>query len=125
MDETVKFTKDHEWIKVKDNTATVGITDFAQKELGEIVFVELPQVGRILKKGDPFCVVESTKAASDVYAPVSGKVVEVNSALEASPTLLNSNPFDHGWLARLEELSLAELGELMSEEEYKVLIEGC
>ena len=106
---TIRFTEDHEWIRVDGNTATIGITDFAQKTLGDIVFVELPEVGAALRQFGTFGVVESVKAVSDLYAPVSGEVIEVNEALRDGPELLNSDPFGEGWIARV---ALADLGEL-------------
>ena len=116
-----KYTKDHEWLNDTGSNSTfiVGITDFAQSELGEIVFVELPQVGKTLKQGDTMCVVESTKAASDVYAPISGKVVEVNAALSSNPTLINSNAHDQGWIAKIEATNSSELTTLMSAGDYE------
>lgn len=118
----LKYTKDHEWVRVEGNIATIGITEFAQDELGEIVFVELPASGKELSLGDTMCVVESTKAASDVYAPLSGKVVEGNSALESSPDLVNSSPYTDGWIAKIEGFSESDLSGLMSPEEYTALV---
>src|SRR5688572_15191284 len=103
----LKYTKDHEWAKIEGNTVTVGITDHAQGALGDIVFVELPAIGRTLKKGDTFGVVESIKAVSDLYAPVSGKVVAANSALVDDPAAINRSPQDEAWLVRIE---LADAG---------------
>ena len=118
----LKYTKDHEWVRVEGSVATIGITEFAQDELGEIVFVELPTAGKELSLGDTMCVVESTKAASDVYAPLSGKVVEGNSALESSPDLVNSSPYADGWIAKIEGFSESDLSGLMSPEEYTALV---
>ncbi|RMG40753.1 MAG: glycine cleavage system protein GcvH [Candidatus Dadabacteria bacterium] len=118
-----KYTKEHEWAREENGVLTCGITSFAQDELGEIVFVELPEIGKELKQGDSACVVESTKAASDVYAPVSGTVKEVNSALEETPTLINSDSFGDGWIFKLENYSSDELSSLMSAEEYSKYIE--
>ncbi len=118
----LKYTKEHEWIKVDGNNCRMGITEFAQDELGELVYVELPKVGAVVAKGASFCVVESTKAASDVYAPVSGMVVEVNSALNDSPSLVNSHPYDGGWLVKLELSNSEELSVLLSADEYKAHI---
>ena len=103
------YTQDHEWIDVDGQTGTVGITDYAQGQLGDITFVELPEAGATLKKGDAPCVVDSVKAASDVYAPVSGTVAEANAALEGEPELVNTQPESGGWLFRV---TLADAGEL-------------
>ncbi len=121
--EDLKYTKEHEWVKVDGDTVTIGITHFAQEELGEIVFVELPSVGDSFKQSDSFCVVESTKAASDVYAPVSGEVAEVNSALSDAPDQINNSPYSDGWMVKFSGVDAAELGDLMSVEEYKALVE--
>ena len=116
-----KYTKDHEWVRVEGDTVVVGITDFAQSELGEIVFIELPEIGRSAAQGETLCVVESTKAASDVYAPVGGTVKEVNEALADDPALINNSPQDDGWMVRLSGVSEAELSALMDNEEYEEL----
>jgi glycine cleavage system H protein len=113
------FTDEHEWIDVEGDTATVGITDYAQEQLGDIVFVELPQVGAMLDKGGDAAVVESVKAASDVYAPVSGEVTEANAALEEDPALVNSSPEEEGWFFRLTISDDGELEGLMTEAAYK------
>lgn len=118
----LKYTKDHEWVLVKGDVAVVGITEFAQSELGEIVFADLPSVGKTVTKGQSFCVLESTKAASDVYAPISGTVKEVNTALSDDPTKVNSAPYADGWLAKLEKFSAAELSSLMTADQYKAHI---
>ena len=120
--EQLRYTKDHEWIDTDGKIGRVGITDFAQDELGEIVFVELPEVGTQLTKGDTLCVVESTKAASDVYAPVSGTVKEVNAALLDAPDEINSSPYEKGWIAVLENIEEDELGELLDSSDYEELI---
>lgn len=118
----LKYTKDHEWVRVDGSTATVGITEFAQNELGELVFVDLPAVGKKLKAHDTMCVVESTKAASDVYSPISGTVTEVNSSLSSSPNSVNNDPYGTGWLAKLKDFSASELTSLMSSEDYAKLV---
>ena len=120
----LKYTKDHEWIRVEGGAAVVGITEFAQNELGELVFVDLPAVGKVLTQHGTLCVVESTKAASDVYAPISGTVKEVNNALQGNPTLVNSAPYTDGWMVRLEKTKADEIKGLMSASEYKKLLEG-
>ncbi len=114
----LKYSKEHEWVKAEGNKAQVGITDHAQDALGEIVYVELPQIGAELALGDAVGVVESVKAASDVYTPISGKVVEINGILEESPEKINEDPYD-SWIAVLEIKDISELDGLMDEEEYK------
>ncbi|MCR4404437.1 MAG: glycine cleavage system protein GcvH [Candidatus Acetothermia bacterium] len=118
-----RYTKDHEWAKAEGSRARVGITDHAQSELGDIVYVELPAVGREVKQGEGFATVESVKAVSDVYAPVSGKVVEVNERLSDEPELINKSPHDQGWLALIEMADPKELERLMTAEEYERFLE--
>ena len=118
------FTQDHEWIDVDGDTGTVGITDYAQGQLGDITFVDLPAAETTLKKGDAPCVVDSVKAASDVYAPVSGTVIEANDALEGEPELVNTDPEQGGWLFRLTLSDPAELDALMDEATYKDYVAG-
>jgi glycine cleavage system H protein len=119
---TTYFTQDHEWIRVDGGVATVGITDYAQEQLGDLVFVELPEVGRAVKKGDAAVVVESVKAASDVYAPVDGEITEVNSTLTSEPALVNSAATGDGWLWRMKLADESQLAGLMDEAGYKALI---
>ena len=114
-----RYTKEHEWVKVQNGIATIGITEFAQQELGDIVFVELPANGRKVKQGETFCVVESTKAASDVYSPISGSVKEVNKELSAHPEKLNKDSYNTGWMVKLDGISESELKTLMTAEQYK------
>jgi len=116
------FTDEHEWIDVEGDSATVGITDYAQEQLGDIVFVEMPEVGAELSKGDDAAVVESVKAASDVYAPVSGTVTEANDSLTEEPALVNSSAEDEGWFFRLTLSDKDELSELMDEKAYKAFV---
>ena len=118
------FTDEHEWIDVEGDTATVGITDYAQEQLGDIVFVELPAVGTMLDKAGDAAVVESVKAASDVYAPISGEVTESNSALEDDPALVNSSPEEDGWFFRMTIGDKAELEGLMDDKAYKAFVDG-
>ncbi|QPQ55893.1 glycine cleavage system protein GcvH [Allosphingosinicella flava] len=118
------FTKEHEWIKVEGDVATVGITDFAQSQLGDIVFVEVPQPGTQVSQGGDAAVVESVKAASDVYAPVSGEVVEGNAALEADPSLVNSAPEGEGWFFKLKLADDGQLEGLMDAEQYKAFVDS-
>ena len=119
--EGLLYTKEHEWAKVDGKTATMGITDYAQQQLGEIVFVELPDMGKQFKANEEIAVVESSKAASDVYAPANGEVVEVNSQLDTSPDLVNQDCYGRGWICKLrisDEQSLAELMDAVQYEEY-------
>ncbi|MEO1042395.1 MAG: glycine cleavage system protein GcvH [Pseudomonadota bacterium] len=116
---TVKYTEDHEWIKVEDNIATIGITAHAAEQLGDVVFVELPEIGKSFSKGDDMAVVESVKAASDVYAPIGGDIVEVNSALVDAPEGVNDAPEGEGWFVKLKLSDASELGALMDEAAYK------
>ncbi len=118
------YTKDHEWIQVKGDKATVGITDFAQKQLGDVVYVELPEVGTKLEFHQSMGVVESVKAVSDIYSPVSGEVIEVNKELNDSPELVNQDPHGKGWFIRLKIKDEAELEKLMTASEYEKFIEG-
>jgi glycine cleavage system H protein len=120
----LKYAKSHEWVRVNGDTATVGITDHAQQELTDIVFVELPAVGRKLKAGEPCAVVESVKTASDIYAPVSGEITEVNRAVADTPALVNTEPHAGGWLFKLKLSNLAELSALLSPEAYQKQIGG-
>ncbi len=118
------FTEEHEWIDVEGDTATVGITDYAQEQLGDIVFVELPDAGTVVEQGGDAAVVESVKAASDVYAPISGEVTEANSALEDDPALVNTSPEDDGWFFKLTISDKSELEGLMDEKTYAVFVES-
>lgn len=118
------FTEDHEWIEVDGDSATVGITDYAQSQLGDIVFAEVPATGATLKKGGDAAVVESVKAASDVYAPVSGTVTEGNGALEGDPALVNSDPEGEGWFFKLTLSDTSELDSLMDAAAYKAFVDG-
>ena len=121
---TTYFTQDHEWISVEGYSATVGITDYAQAQLGDVVFVEVPPTGTEVAKGKEAAVVESVKAASDVYAPVSGTVTEGNAALEADPALVNTSPEGEGWFFKLKLADTAELEGLMDETAYKAFVAG-
>jgi glycine cleavage system H protein len=114
-----RYTKDHEYIRIEGDTGTVGITDYAQGQLGDVVFVELPTVGKALAKGGEAAVVESVKAASEVYAPVSGEVVAVNSELEAAPGTVNEDPAGKGWFVKIKLANTGELDGLLSEAEYQ------
>jgi glycine cleavage system H protein len=118
----LRYTKDHEWVRVIGNDATVGITEYAAKQLGDIVFVELPEAGRTLSQGAVFGVVESVKAVSDLFAPVSGPVVEANAALAGQPELVNSDPFGAGWMLKVTVADAAELEGLLDPAAYDALI---
>jgi glycine cleavage system H protein len=118
-----KYTKSHEWLKLEsDGTATVGITDHAQNSLGDITFVQLPKVGAALKAGESFGVVESVKAASDLYLPVAGTVVAVNTALDGAPETVNQSPYDNGWMLKLKVANPDEAGTLLSADDYAKLL---
>jgi glycine cleavage system H protein len=117
-----KYTKDHEWVLISGDVATVGITEFAQSELGDLVFVDLPKVGAAVKQHGTMCVVESTKAASDVYSPLTGTVALANEALSVDPGLINRTPYTEGWIAKISGVSAAEVAGLMSAAEYKALL---
>ncbi|MDT8280658.1 MAG: glycine cleavage system protein GcvH [Erythrobacter sp.] len=118
------FTDEHEWIDVEDGIATVGITEYAQGQLGDIVFVELPEAGALIEQGKDAAVVESVKAASDVYAPITGEITEVNPALEDDPALVNSAPEDDGWFFKMTIADEGELDKLMDEDGYKAFVEA-
>lgn len=119
-----RFTKEHEWIRIDGDVAVVGITDYAQQQLGDIVYVELPAAGKSLKKGDEAAVVESVKAASEVYAPISGEVVASNDALTGNPALVNASPAGDGWFMKLRPSDMGEVKGLMDEAAYKKYVEG-
>ena len=129
MNETpsdLKFLDSHEWIKVDDNTVIVGISDHAQNELGEVVFVELPAIGDEFVSGDEAAIVESVKAASEVYTPISGEVIELNDALEENPELVNTSPYEDGWFFKLKvsDENLGSIDSLMTAEEYSSMLDG-
>ena len=118
----LKFTQEHEWIQIEGDTATIGITQHAQERLGDLVFVELPQVGKSFEKGAPAAVVESVKAASEVYAPIGGEVVETNPAIVSDPSLVNSDPMGAGWFFKLKFTNPSEIDALIDETAYKALL---
>jgi glycine cleavage system H protein len=118
----LKFTKEHEWLEIDGDLATVGITQYAQEQLGDLVFVELPQVGRSVEKGGAAAVVESVKAASEVYAPISGEITEVNEAIVKEPSLVNSDPMGKGWLFKIKVADRSQIEGLLSESSYRQLI---
>jgi glycine cleavage system H protein len=119
-----RYTKEHEWVFLKDDEALVGITDYAQDKLGDIVFVELSIEGRKVEQHESFCVIESVKAASDVYSPISGTIIEVNNELEENPALLNKRPYEEGYLAKFSDISKEQINTLMDAEAYKKFLES-
>jgi glycine cleavage system H protein len=119
----LKYTKEHEWVKVEGKIATIGITDYAQDSLGDVVYVELPQEGGSVTKHEPFGVVESVKAVSDLYSPVSGSVAEVNDAIIDSPEAINEDPYGDAWMVKVEISSQSELDDLLTADEYQKFIE--
>ena len=118
----LKYTDTHEWLKITGDTAKIGITDHAQSELTDIVFIELPETGKTVKKGEELCVVESVKSVSEIFSPVSGKIVDVNKKLEDSPETINASPYDEGWLVELELKDKSEVDDLLDEISYKKII---
>ncbi|NOX35981.1 MAG: glycine cleavage system protein GcvH [Calditrichaeota bacterium] len=122
LPEELKYTKDHEWARVDGDTVVVGITDYAQSELGDIVYVELPEVGAQVSQGESFGTIEAVKAVSDLYAPVSGEVIEVNEKLNDSPELVNQDPYGEGWMIKIKISNPAELDELLDKAQYEALL---
>lgn len=118
----LKYTKEHEWIRVEGDAGWVGITDYAQGELGDVVFVELPAIGAKLQQGKTFGTIEAVKAVSDLYAPVTGEVIELNKDVQATPELVNKEPYDKGWMVKVKIANASELASLMDVESYKKLI---
>ena len=118
----LKYTKDHEWIKVDGHVVTIGITDFAQKELGDIVYVEIESDGEELEQGDVFGTVEAVKTVSDLFMPISGKVIEINENLESEPEIVNSDPYEKGWMIKVEIADASGLDAMLSADDYKSLI---
>jgi glycine cleavage system H protein len=119
LPEDLKYTKDHEWVKITGETALVGITEFAQKELGDIVYVEIETEGQEVKNGDVFGTVEAVKTVSDLFMPLTGKVLEVNPALEAQPELVNEDPYERGWMIRITISDMSEVNDLLSADQYR------
>jgi glycine cleavage system H protein len=118
----LKYTKDHEWIKIEGDIATVGITDFAQKELGDIVFVDIPSLGSVIKQNEVFGTVEAVKTVSDLFIPVTGEILEINSLIDNKPELVNSDAYGDGWMVKIKVSDASELAGLLSSEDYKSLI---
>jgi glycine cleavage system H protein len=114
----LKFTKEHEWIKIKDEVAIIGISDFAQEQLGDIVSIELPKAGGVFRQGQTLAIVDSVKASSDIYAPISGQIIEVNEGLIEKPELINQSPYDSGWIAKIKPSNMEEFESLMTKEKY-------
>ncbi len=121
--EGLKYSKEHEWVLVEDDVAIIGITEFAQGELGDIVFVELPDVGEKISKDDPFGSLESVKAVSDIFAPISGAVTEINDDLKENPETINEDPYGDGWMIKVQMTDMDELKDLMSSDDYAEFIE--
>jgi len=120
--EKLKYTKEHEWIKIDSSFAYVGITDFAQSELGDIVFIEMPNVGDVFEKDDVFGTIEAVKTLADLFLPISGKIVEVNEKLDSQPELVNSDPYEDGWIVKLELVDTSDVDSLLDDKDYKDLI---
>lgn len=119
----LKYTNQHEWVSVERDKALIGITDYAQQQLGDVVFVEMPEIGTEISKGEAFGVVESVKAASDIYAPVSGEVIEINETLEEHPEVLNQSPYEKGWIIKIRIYDISEMEELMGSEAYQEFVQ--
>lgn len=124
LPEDVGYTEDHEWIRIEDDEAAIGLTDYAQDQLGDIVFVELPRPGDVLAKGEEFGTVESVKAVAELYMPIGGEVLAINTALEDSPGLVNASPHSDGWIIRIKQSDPDELNILMNKETYLKMLEG-
>jgi len=120
--EDLQYTEEHEWVLVEDDVIIVGITDYAQSELGDVVFVELPQVGEVVQQMEPFGTIEAVKTVADIFAPISGEVVEVNTLLEDSPHLINEDPYGEGWIIKIKISDRSELENLLSSEDYGNLV---
>ena len=114
----LKFTKEHEWVRIMDELAIIGISDFAQEQLGDIVSIELPKAGGVFRQGQTMAIVDSVKASSDIYAPISGEIVEVNEGLIEKPEVINQSPYDSGWIAKIKPSKMEEFESLMAREEY-------
>ena len=120
--ENLKYTKEHEWCKIDGNIATVGITDFAQSELGDIVFVEFPNVSDKINQNDTVGTIEAVKTVADLYSPLSGKIIEINDSLESEPNLINDSPYDQGWIFKIEITNNDEYNDLLNSNSYKEII---
>ena len=122
LPEDLKYTKEHEWLKVDGETAIIGITEYAQSELGDIIFIEFPNVDQKIEKNEPFGTIEAVKTVADLFAPVSGKVIEINETLEDNPEFVNSDPYVNGWIVKVSISDISEMEELMSADKYAELI---
>jgi len=122
--QNLKYTKTHEWVKIENNIAIIGITDYAQQELGDIVFVEVNNTTKEIKKYEPFGTIEAVKTVSDLFMPISGKILEINEQLKSTPELINKDPYGEGWIIKIEISDTKEIDNLLSAEEYKQLIEA-
>ena len=122
LPENLKYTDDHEWIKIKDDIAIIGITDFAQSELGDIIFVEFPDTGISINQKDTVGTLEAVKTVADIYSPVTGEVIEINDTLESNPELINEDPYENGWILKIKISNLNELDSLLSNSDYEKLI---
>ena len=120
----LKYSEEHEWVRMEGEEAVIGITDYAQVELGDITFVELPEEGKELKQSEIFATIESVKAASDIFAPISGKITQINQALEEKPDIINESPYEEGWICRIHVSDSGEADKLMNAEKYEKYIEG-
>ena len=118
----LKYTKEHEWVRIDDNILTVGITDHAQSELGDIIFIEFPELNQMISKDEPFGTIEAVKTVADLFGPVSGKVIEINEALEDSPDLVNSDSYGQGWIVKITYTDHSHLDDLLDAEKYKAMI---
>jgi len=121
--EELKYTKEHEWLKAEEGLATIGITDYAQSELGDIVFVELPQVGDAVSQGEPFGTIEAVKTVADLFSPVSGEVSELNPKIEEDPAVMNKDPYGEGWMMKIKMSEASQADSLLSPTDYRALIE--
>ena len=121
--EELKYTKEHEWLKAEDGVVTIGITDYAQSELGDIVFVELPQVGNTVSQGEPFGTIEAVKTVADLFSPVSGEVSELNPKIEEDPAVMNKDPYGEGWMMKIKMSDASQADSLLSPTDYRALIE--
>ncbi len=124
LPDDVRYSKEHEWVKLKDGSIVIGISDYAQDQMGDVVFVELPQVGDTLGTGEEFGTVESVKAVSELYMPVGGEIVSINDALEANPELVNKNPYEEGWMIEVKPNNVDEMDEMMEKAKYIKLLKG-
>ena len=120
----LKYTEDHEWVKVDGDTATVGITDHAQSELGDIIFIEFPEINDLFERMEPFGTIEAVKTVADLFSPLNGKIIEINKELEDSPELVNSDPYGKGWIVKVSVDKLDQLNDLLSSKNYEKLIRG-